>query len=479
MNPLEQIITYLESKQEYETAYTCLLTFFKYTKQNPTIQELDLLGRLFYNIKKYPEAIEATEYALTIAGTKHAKFSSRCNLIKLYNHTNQPEKALTYISVIEYDFPLNQKIAKMIELNNFETLDFSLDFNLDMLFERVFSYFLLNDKEKSEKILRLILSNKDSFNLSPENISRAKFNLGTYDLYNGKFQEGLQGFMLEGKKIGLWQKSNFDETNLVTLDKPIMQGDKILVIEEAGIGDSFMNIRFMKELDKRNIKYVWLTSRQDLYNIYLRNGFNVILSLKDLPDLYSNYRLMYSMSAPIHLNLQLDNLWSGKYILPRITDKAMTSNTNKLKIGLRWGGNILYEHDLHRSIPLKELFNNVYEKYPDAEFYSLQVGDGEEQLEDFPQIRKININDYDDTLSLIHELDLVVTTCTSIVHAAGSMGVNTCVFVPISAYYCWASMKETDSTFNYWYPSVKVFRQTKVRSWNEPFKQFKEYKVKC
>ena len=100
MNPLEQIITYLESKQEYDTAYTCLLTFFKYTKQNPTIQELDLLGRLFYNIKKYPEAIEATEYALTMAATKHAKFSSRCNLIKLYNHTNQPEKALTYISVL-------------------------------------------------------------------------------------------------------------------------------------------------------------------------------------------------------------------------------------------------------------------------------------------------------------------------------------------------------------------------------------------
>lgn len=471
-HPLEQVVDFLILTDELATATQLLKTFYKYSLKAPTIFELDLLGRLFSDVKAYPESIEALEYMFSLAINPEQKYNVRSNLAKLYNNTNQPEKALEVIACNETNnAPLNIQIMSHIS-DPTVYVDFSLAFSIDMLYERVFSYFLLNDKKTSENILKYILENVDNFKLSDDDITRAKFNMGTYNLYRNKFQEGLRGFMLEGKKIGLWQKSNLDETNLVTDQNPILSGDKILVVEEAGIGDSFMNIRFMNNLKELGVEYYWLTNRRDLSEIYKRSGYSVINSIKQLPEPIGSYKLLYSMSAPLYLNLNVEDLWQSKYITLREPTDKYVFNKEVMKIGLRWSGNPHYEHDLHRSIPLADLYNTVKLKYPDAEYYSLQVGDGIEELSAFPDIKVLNITDFDDTLEILSNMDLVVTTCTSIVHAAGAIGVKTNVFVPISAYYCWCTNNPLDSTFNHWYPSVSVFRQVKTRSWKEAFDEF-------
>ena len=80
--------------------------------------------------------------------------------------------------------------------------------------------------------------------------------------------------------------------------------------------------------------------------------------------------------------------------------------------------------------------------------------------------------EFSDTFSIINQMDLVITSCTSIAHVAAAMGKEVCVFVPIMEYYAWTS--STGKTW--WYgDNVHLFRQKKPRTWNEPLKKLEEF----
>jgi hypothetical protein len=67
-------------------------------------------------------------------------------------------------------------------------------------------------------------------------------------------------------------------------------------------------------------------------------------------------------------------------------------------------------------------------------------------------------------------MDCIVSSCTSIVHAAGAMGKRTFVMVPIAEYYIWTTSKR-DGTSPWYGDNFYVSRQTKVRSWKEPLEE--------
>ena len=69
----------------------------------------------------------------------------------------------------------------------------------------------------------------------------------------------------------------------------------------------------------------------------------------------------------------------------------------------------------------------------------------------------------------IASCDLVITSCTSIAHLSGAMGIPTWIIPPVLPYYLWAyPINKT-----VWYNSVKLFRQKMYGSWNEPFNEIK------
>jgi ADP-heptose:LPS heptosyltransferase len=77
------------------------------------------------------------------------------------------------------------------------------------------------------------------------------------------------------------------------------------------------------------------------------------------------------------------------------------------------------------------------------------------------------IDSWEDTLDFIDQMDCIVSSCTSLVHAAGAMGKTTFVAVPIAEYYIWTtSRRDTSSP---WYgPNFHVMKQTELRDWNKP-----------
>jgi hypothetical protein len=166
-----------------------------------------------------------------------------------------------------------------------------------------------------------------------------------------------------------------------------------------------------------------------------------------------------------------DSDFTGKpYLTPR-PDMALQwksvleSLGNKPKIGIAWTGGILKTGLLRRSVTLDTL-SPLFGF--DADWISLQYKDSD-GIKAAEQKHGVKIHDwewgtrywdYDQTVALISQLDLVISICTTVVHAAGAVGKECWCLVPEVP--MWRYLKEGESFP--WAGSVKLWRQ-KNKQW--------------
>ena len=237
-----------------------------------------------------------------------------------------------------------------------------------------------------------------------------------------------------------------------------------MLCAEGGVGDEIINIRFADHLEALGMDPIWYTSRKDIANIFNRNGFAVITDPKEYQ---SDWLWCYSMAVPCYLGVKETDLWSKPYITPRRRVAELFHPDRKLKIGFKCMGNPKYDQDLHRTIPYKEVLDVLPKN---AIIYSFHV---DEEIQDDRLVSlKDNINDWDDTLDYLDQMDVLVSSCTGLVHAASAMGKKTVVMVPILNYYVWAY----PSRHSPWYSeNTTILRQTEYDNWNSPIRELHEY----
>src|SRR5262249_44179674 len=71
------------------------------------------------------------------------------------------------------------------------------------------------------------------------------------------------------------------------------------------------------------------------------------------------------------------------------------------------------------------------------------------------------LEDFADTAAAISELDLVISTCTSVPHLAGALGKEVWTLIAFAADWRWLIQRE-DSP---WYPSMRLYRQRARGDW--------------
>ena len=142
-------------------------------------------------------------------------------------------------------------------------------------------------------------------------------------------------------------------------------------------------------------------------------------------------------------------------------------NKDKPKIGIRWSGNPLFEHQQFRIFPPEKLIN-LHKNRDHVKFFSLQRDNDLRELpEDITDLQHLLIS-WEDTAACIENLDLVITSCTAIAHIAGAMGKETWVIVPLLPYHCWAYGGDHSP----WYTEkTTVIRQTKFSKWDDVFER--------
>lgn len=455
-DPLSFVVNFLEKANKDSLASDVIDVF---AERSDSLEQINLLAKLYLDIRNIPKAEEFALRVLGKAGTSQESYNARANLAKLYNNINEPEKSL-----------FQSNINKITTPNDPDTL-----------LESVFSLYLLNRKSEAEDILRFLKNNEDQ--LSEHHQDIINFNLGTYNLEKGNFIEGLKGFMLKGRKLNIWFSPR--QLPYKFWEGGVYPGKTLILFAEGGgIGDEMLSVRFMDDLKELGFDPVFYTSRLDLYLLFNRCGYKSIMNLDNVPE---DSLWTYFMQVPIYLNSTPESVKRSNYLFPSEQSRNkwnFINSSNKLKIGIRWQGNAKNERDLHRKVPLHAIMDKLYQVYKDqdVEFYSLQIGDGEEEIVKYPELIDVSdkIKSYDDTLALLENMDYVITSCTSVLHASAIVGTETLALVPISAYFTWVSPTTEGRPENtsIWYDdNLKVFRQVTPNSWEEPLSELGKYLI--
>lgn len=420
-------VEYLLDLKENKKAKVVLDLLKEYAQEPADINRIALL---YLQVKDHKTLLELANKLMSFAQNKDEELDIKTNMIRSLLATNEPDKALEHILDIEKYRP--------------EDASNQLDKSLML--------FLLNRREEAEAILHNILSKPRSKDID----NRANFNLGTYDMGKGNFKEGMHRILVGGRKLKIWEE--YDIKNQEWKGETI-PGKTILIAAEAGMGDEIIDIRFYDYIKERGMIPVWYTNRKDLADIFNRHGYNTITNLKLVqPD----WLWVTSMMTPIMLDLDYKDLWRGPYLTPKREKEILPG---KFKVGIKCRGNPEYDHDLHRSIPEKQ-FLECFPK--DWTIYSFHV---DEDLEDERVISlRDKIKTWDDTLDYIDQMDLIVSSCTSLPHAASAMGKETVVIVPLLNYYIWAYLNKHSP----WYgKSTTILRQKDHSNWNAPLEELK------
>ena len=174
---LTAVVEFLRTTDELKTAKELLNTFAKYAR---SIEQYDELGMLYEKIKAYPESVKMLEKCLATAPHPQQLKAVRSNLSKVYNHVNDPDKSLFY-SNLNLEMNPNDYEARM---------------------EQTFSYYLRGDYDKSNEIQIELLKDPNL----PDNVKkRITFKMGTFEMMNGNFKEGLFKMVMGGKDSkGVW-----------------------------------------------------------------------------------------------------------------------------------------------------------------------------------------------------------------------------------------------------------------------------------
>lgn len=427
---IEKIITDLLSKEKRKLSFEILDMYFLKAQ---TLSDFDTLGALALKAEYRSLYLKCAEAAYTYAATTEQLYVARSNLYKAYNALNYPEKALFYIEQ-------NLKLTP----DDFETQT-----------QKAFNLALAGDRKSSEDILLKLVEQH------PHRAHDMRAALSGKMLRDGKTADGILSFIDTFKP-----KSHLFDTvlKMKKWEGMIQPGKTIYVEGEGGIGDEIINIRFFKILESYGMKPVlyssWSKYREDTISLFRRHGFDVITEHYsiDITQLWTSM-----MSLPGYLNLDESKLWSGPYLHSINNPKNNLLDSGKFKIGIKCSGNPYFSQDEYRKIPIDQMLKCI----PDnVEVYYIDKGT------EYPGVINLSnrIETWEDTLDFINQMDCIVSSCTSLVHAAGAMGKTTLVAVPIAEYYIWSSTR-TDNSSPWYSENFFVYKQTKVRSWDSPLSQ--------
>lgn len=233
--------------------------------------------------------------------------------------------------------------------------------------------------------------------------------------------------------------------------QPLPAGHKLLVINEGGTGDRLSYARWLPELTKMGIEWVFYPYSV-LFGVFERIfPRDRLVADGDELDHFTHWCTTFSLPAKLGVTprdipppLQL------KPLPEKIEQFKITRADSRPVIGLCYKAAELFQGGRSvRSLTQGQAMRIRCMTGDLVHWVNLQFG---EQL-DFPAIN-CNIQSWEDTAALISQLDGVVTVDTSVLHLAGML--NKPIALPLSGNSCWKWLKTGHSTP--WYPTAKLYR---------------------
>ena len=292
----------------------------------------------------------------------------------------------------------------------------------------------------------------------------------------GKYQEGWRKHEWRWKKADMpphphkqpqWQGQD-------------ISGQTILLHCEQGLGDSLQFIRYAALVKAKGAHVVVLAPKRLARLLSTAPGIDrVITDIKELGPCQWQCPLM---SLPLAFGTTLETVPAPIPYLSadpeRMHQWRERLGEDGFKIGLVWQGNPKAAMDRGRSAPLSAF--RPLGDIPGVRLISLQHQHGLDQLALNAGVMKIETlgDDFDsgpdafmDAAAVMMGLDLILSTDTAIAHLAGSLGRPVGVLLQANPDWRWL-LGRNDTP---WYPTMRLFRQTKGGDWDGVVRQIVDY----
>jgi len=311
-------------------------------------------------------------------------------------------------------------------------------------------YYYTKQYDKSLTFYKQIINKSyaDLYNISFPYLAKQKFKKG-FELYEYR----LKNNNIE-RQTGLIERVDIPQI-------PYWNGTDIcnclLIVYEQGIGDNIQYFRFIIQLSKENphmkICYFCKDVISHIFDISNYTNISIINNV-----VFSNYDYkIYTMSLPYILKLTTISPNVEQYI--KIDDnkllhwKEKLQHLKKFKVGFVYNG--LLKSFIDKYIPIQEFIQLC-----SLDIDLICIHQKKDIDVEFPQVDNMHVFDIDtnmpfeDTIHILHNIDLLITIDTYIAHLAGVMNINTWLLLGNSEWR-WSN----NDTQTYWYNSVKLIRK--------------------
>ena len=305
------------------------------------------------------------------------------------------------------------------------------------------------------------------------------FNRGWFLIQDGDYQKGCQ-YLENGRFLSVYGSPPLrTDAPIFNPEQHTIVGKNIIISLEGGYGDEIIHSRFATSFKNAGANKVYLAAAPELVSVFERiEGVDGVILRNAVHTVQHDYWVP-GFSAGWVAGHTFENFPSKPYLTARPDSvevwKSMI-NSDKVKVGIRWAGNPKFEHQQFRRFP--ENFITNLAKYPELQLYSIQKDHNLVQLPEGVTDLQHFLISWEDTMAAIANLDIIITSCTSIAHIAAGMGKETWVLVPVLPYHTW-TYGSPENRGSPYYENVRLFRQNTKSKWNDTFQSlYKELEEK-
>jgi hypothetical protein len=297
------------------------------------------------------------------------------------------------------------------------------------------------------------------------------FNRGWFLIQDGDYQKGSQ-LLENGRFLNVYgNQPLMTNAPIYNPQQHDIKGKGIIISLEGGYGDEIIHARFAQSFKKQGAARVYLAAAPEMVSLFSRiDGVDGVI-LRNQANTVAHDFWVPGFSAGWVAGHTFEDFPGDPYLTARPESVDVWKNiinSDKIKVGIRWAGNPKFEHQQFRRFPTDFITNLT--KYSELQLYSLQRDHNTIQLPEGVQDLQHLMLSWEDTAAAIMNLDLVITSCTSVAHLSAALGKQTWVIVPCLPYHTWTWKAPTSDTSPY-YKCVKLFRQRKYGSWNDPWQR--------
>ncbi len=498
IDPYKNLYVIYDINKEFNQLLEITKKIYSFEKSN-AIYNFQL-GYAFENCGYLTESLKYYEFALNL-GFKE-KLIIFNNIGNIYLKLNKIKDSIKYFKLgyktdSQNKIILNNLIRAYLQNRDLENAKNYLDKAKDIdpnyeeyNYNKAEYFFLIFEFEKATEILKKQISEKKDiknnlllcriyfnqgkkeegnqliekfYKENPDNIQIKNF-IGIRYLCEGKFEKGWTFY--EFRKQNLDDQFPFiKKWNGENLDNK-----RILVYSEQGIGDAIQFSKLLLRL-KMLCKEIHFLINEKLNGIFKedQSGIKILTAIN--PEIVKyDYKITlgslnkYFYKDMNHIRDSLIKTDENK--VEKFKKKLI--NFDQLNIGAAWSGAFTGMNAEFRAIPFSK-FKDLLTL--NANFYCLQkdIWDRDTQLFDKSNIHNFGNLLLNDLTSFIQNLDLVITSDTSILHFSASIGKETWALLPLDYDWRWGKILDY-----FKYDNLRIYRQKKFNNWNEIVSNVKE-----